>query len=212
MISHQPRKQRKLLQTAPLHQRRKWMSAHLAENLLLKYDRRGIPVVKGDTVKVMRGNFKGHENKVSHVNIKKGTVEIEGVTIVKADGKKIAKHIHASSLMITKLNLTDKWRRNILEKKLSEEAKREVEDEAEEQVKEQELERQKIEEAKKAAEQPPLAPPAEEQPVEEQQIEEEKTEETPVEEKASDASTKPLNQNIKQEKDEKKSEEKEGAT
>src|SRR4030042_6659398 len=116
MKSTMPRKQRKELFNAPLHKKRKWVASHLEENLLLKYDRRSIPVIKGDTVKVMRGSFKGHEDKISHVNVKDQYVEIEGVTMVKAKGQKIAKPIHASNLLITKLNLTDTWRRKKLEK------------------------------------------------------------------------------------------------
>jgi large subunit ribosomal protein L24 len=137
------RKQRKAKFTAPLHHRRKGLSAHLEESLLLKYDKRSIPVVKGDTVKVMRGSFSGHVDKVAMVDIKKEHVEIEGVTTVKADGKKIGKLIHASNLLITKLNLTDPWRREKLERKLPEETRKEIEKEAEEQLKELE---QKVEE------------------------------------------------------------------
>ena len=135
MKSIKARKQRKEYFKAPLHKKRKWMSAHLEENLLLKYDLRNIPLVKGDTVKVMRGSFKGHEDKISHVNVRRRHVEVEGVVMTKADGKKIAKPIHASNLLITKLNLTDKWRREKLEKDLSEDIKKDIEKEAKEQIK-----------------------------------------------------------------------------
>jgi len=145
MISSKPGKQRKRMFNAPLHKKRKWIAAHLEENLLLKYDRRAVPVVKGDTVRVMRGSFRGHEDKVARVNVKKGYLEIEGITMIKADGNKIAKPIHPSNVMITKLNLTDKWRRKKLEKGLSEEAKKEIEKEAEEQIKEVEEERKRLE-------------------------------------------------------------------
>ena len=158
MKSIKSRKQRKELFNAPLHKRRKWISAHLEENLLLKYDKRGIPVIKGDTVRVMRGSFKGHEDKVVHVNIRRRQVEIEGMTMTKADNKKIAKPIHASNLMITKLNLTDKWRRSKLESDLSEETKKEIEKEAKEQIKEVvEEEKRKAEEM----EEPPVKEPEE---------------------------------------------------
>ena len=138
MTTNQPRKQRKLLYNAPQHKKRKWSASHLSESLLLKYDKRSAPVVKGDTVKVMRGGFKGHENKISAIHVSKMTVEVEGVTTTKADGTKIPKPIHASNLLITKLNLTDSWRRENLEKGLSETVKKEIEKEAETQIKEQE--------------------------------------------------------------------------
>jgi len=149
MISIKPRKQRRELFNAPLHKKRKWVGAHLEENLLLKYDKRAVTVVKGDTVKVMRGSFRGHEDKIVKVNIKKQSIEIEGITMSKADGNKIAKPIHPSNVMITKLNLTDKWRRQKLERGLSEDTKKEIEVEAEKQIKESEEEaRIKEEEAK----------------------------------------------------------------
>ena len=140
MKSIQPRKQRKMLFNAPLHKKRAGIASHLAENLLLKYDRRSLPVIKGDTVKVMRGSFKGHEDKVAQVHVRKQVIEVEGITTVKADGTKIAKPIHASNVLITKLNLTDKWRRKKLEGGLSEETRKEIEKEAEEQIKELEEE------------------------------------------------------------------------
>lgn len=152
MKSIKARKQRKELFNAPLHKKRKWISAHLGENLLLKYDRRAIPVIKGDTVKVMRGSFKGHEDKVAGVNVSKRYVEIEGLTMTKADGKKIAKPLHASNLLITKLDLTDMWRRRKLERGLSEETKKEIEEEAEEQIREIEEEQKRKEEEKEIEE------------------------------------------------------------
>jgi len=145
MKSIKPRKQRKRQFKAPLHRKRKSMASHLAENLLLKYDHRSTPIIEGDTVKVMRGSFRGHEDKVARVDIRQQIVEVEGITTVKADGTKIAKPVHSSNLLITKLNLTDKWRRKKLERGLSEETKEEIEKEAEEQIRE-------IEEKEKAAE------------------------------------------------------------
>lgn len=109
--SIQPRKQRKVWYNAPLHTRRKQIASHLAENLILRYNRRALPVVKGDVVKVMRGAFRGHEDKIASVDLKLRKVTVEGVTITKADGKKKAKPVDPSNLLITKLNLTDKLRR-----------------------------------------------------------------------------------------------------
>jgi large subunit ribosomal protein L24 len=156
MESIKPGKQRKELYNAPLHKRRKWLSSHLEENLLLKYDKRAVTVVKGDTVKVMRGSFKGHEDKVAKINVNKRSIEIEGITMSKADGNKIAKPIHPSNVLITKLNLTDKWRRKKLERGLSEETRKEIEKEAEAQIKEEEKikeeEAKALEEAKESEE------------------------------------------------------------
>ena len=135
-----------MLYTAPLHKRRKWIAAHLAEDLILRYRRRSLPVIKGDTVKVMRGDYKGHVGKVRSVDTKKGRLEIEGVVITKVDGKKVPRPVHASNVVITKLNLTDPWRRKKLEEGLPEEVRKEIEKEAEEQIKEIEEEERKAEE------------------------------------------------------------------
>ncbi|RLF29073.1 MAG: 50S ribosomal protein L24 [Thermoplasmata archaeon] len=186
MKSTKPRKQRKNLFNAPLHKKRKWLAAHLAENLLLKYDRRSIPVIKGDTVKIMRGSFRGHEEKIARVNVKKGYVEVEGVTMIKADGKKIAKPIHPSNLLITKLNLTDRWRRMKLEKGLPEEVKQEIEKEAEEQIKtmeKEEIEKETVEEGEVGEKQDAAA-----------LSDKEKAEEKPIEEKTEVTKTKTTEQ------------------
>jgi len=185
MKSIQPRKQRKEFYNAPLHVKRKRLASHLAENLLLKYDKRSIPVIKGDTVKVMRGSYKGHEDKIAHVHVKKGTVEIEGLTMVKADGKKIAKPINPSNVLIIKLNLTDKWRRKKLERGLTEDVRKEIEAEAKDQIKEIEVEKKKQEELTKEIEEP-IEEELEESPIEESKPEEtskpKKTIEKPKEE------------------------------
>jgi large subunit ribosomal protein L24 len=143
-MSKQPRKQRKRFYNAPLHLKRKFLSAHLANDIIVRYKRRSIPVVKGDMVKIMRGDFAGQTGKVRKVNVKEGTVEIEGITITKADGKKVSRPIHASNLLITKLNLADPWRRRKIGEKLSEEEKMMIEKEAEEA-------KEKIEEVKEEA-------------------------------------------------------------
>ena len=200
MKSIKSRKQRKELFNAPLHKRRKWISAHLEENLLLKYDTRGVPVIKGDTVRVMRGSFKGHEDKVAHVNIRRRQVEIEGMTMTKADNKKIAKPIHASNLMITKLNLTDKWRRSKLESNLSEETKKEIEKEAKEQIKEvKEEEKRKAEEM----EEPPVKEPEEPAEKIEETVKKTTEPEKPVEKKTT-PKAKPKKDEVKKPKVEKK--------
>ncbi|PNX48916.1 MAG: 50S ribosomal protein L24 [Thermoplasmata archaeon M11B2D] len=212
MTSIKPRKQRYMLYNAPLHKKRKWISSHLAENLLLKYDRRSLPVVKGDTVKIMRGSFRGHEDKIVKVNVRDQTVEIEGVTITTAKGTKIAKPIHASTVLITKLNVTDKWRRQKLQSGLSETAKKEIEKEAEEQLKvmEEEKEAAKVEEKLKEEATEPSPEEAIQETGEEEPIEpEEETIEEPLEKKTEEPAKKkptakksPSKKTVKKEKEE----------
>ncbi|MHC1584875.1 MAG: 50S ribosomal protein L24 [Candidatus Syntropharchaeia archaeon] len=112
--SKKPRKQRKFRYQAPLHIRRKMMSALLSKELREKYGKRNIPIRTGDTVKVMRGQHKGHEGKVRSVNLKTGRITVEGVTVAKADLSEVPRPIHPSNVMITKLELKDRLREEIL--------------------------------------------------------------------------------------------------
>ena len=122
--SKQPRKQRKYVYNAPLHVRRKFVSAHLSEELRKKYGRRSFPVRKGDEVEVMRGEFKGKRGKVSKVDLKKLKVYIEGITRKKVDGTEVQVPFNASNLKIIDLNLEDKERVKALTKGKEKEKKK----------------------------------------------------------------------------------------
>ena len=67
-MSKQPRKQRKALYTAPLHKRHNSMSVHLSDDLKEEFNRRSFPVRKGDSVEIVRGDFRGTEGKVEGVD------------------------------------------------------------------------------------------------------------------------------------------------
>lgn len=144
--SIQPRKQRKAQANAPAHLRHKALNAHLAESLLVKYNRRSFPLVKGDTVKVLRGIFHGHEEKVASVDIRLGKVTVEGVTATKADGTKTARTIDPSNLVITRLNLTDPKRRGRLTRtsRIDEAARARIQAELEQEAKAQKAEIEKF--------------------------------------------------------------------
>jgi large subunit ribosomal protein L24 len=116
-MSTQPRKQRKFIYKAPLHIRHKLMSVTLAEELREQYNRRSLPVKKGDTVKVMRGDFKDHEGKIEKVDLKNYRVMIEGMSVQKPDGNKVYHPVHPSNLMIIELDMEDDERNDIVERK-----------------------------------------------------------------------------------------------
>jgi large subunit ribosomal protein L24 len=117
--SIQARKQRKAQYNAPLHTKSRMVASHLSEELMKEYKRRSARVVKGDTVKVVRGDADvvGVEGKVTSIDLNTGRVIIEGVTIAKADGTMEARAVHASNLVITKLETKDAWRKDRLQKK-----------------------------------------------------------------------------------------------
>jgi large subunit ribosomal protein L24 len=72
-------------------------------------------VIKGDAVKVMRGEYTGIEGKVEKVNTERGTLAIEGVQREKIRGGNVKVQIHASNVTILSLNLQDKYRQTKLQ-------------------------------------------------------------------------------------------------
>ncbi|MBE6512774.1 50S ribosomal protein L24 [Methanobrevibacter sp.] len=114
-MSIQPRKQRKALYTAPLHIRRKIMSANLSKDLRADIGKRSLPIRVGDKVQVVRGDFKGHEGKVESIDAKRYKVTVEGVTLSKPDGNAVLLPIHPSNLMIIEADLKDERRLNMEE-------------------------------------------------------------------------------------------------
>ena len=117
MMSKQPRKQRKFIYNAPLHIRHKLMSVTLSQDLREEYDRRSLPVKKGDTVQIMRGDFKDHEGKVEKVDLRNYRVLVDGATVEKVDGTNIYFPIHPSNLRIVEMDLSDDKRNEIIERK-----------------------------------------------------------------------------------------------
>jgi large subunit ribosomal protein L26e len=75
-----------------------------------------MPVRKDDEVKVLRGQFKGKEGKVTEVYRKKYVIHVERCTRDKANGQTINVGLNASNVEITKLKM-DKSRKAILDRK-----------------------------------------------------------------------------------------------
>lgn len=105
------------MHTAPLHLKRKILSSHLSKELREKYKRRAMPVRKGDEVQVMSGKLKGKTGKIARVNFKKYRVYLEGVTRKRTVGTEAQISLSPSKLKIISLNLDDKKRQKIIERK-----------------------------------------------------------------------------------------------
>ncbi len=127
MKTIQPRKQHKMLHEAPSHVRSKLFSAPLSSTLKNTHKVSSIPVRTGDTVRIMRGDKKGVEGKVTRVDRSKYRLFVEGITREKVDGTAIQVPIHPSKVMITNLNLDDKWRRESLKVEAPKEAEKPAE-------------------------------------------------------------------------------------
>ncbi|MEM2141584.1 MAG: 50S ribosomal protein L24 [Nitrososphaera sp.] len=94
----------------PKHQLDKMVGSTLSDSLRQQYGRRSARVIKGDSVRVMRGEYKGVEGKVDRVNVKFGTLIIEGIQHEKVKGGQVKVPIHASKVMITSVKTDDKLR------------------------------------------------------------------------------------------------------
>jgi large subunit ribosomal protein L24 len=114
MKTIQPRKQHKMLYQAPLHIRHKHFSAPLAPTLKTAHKINSIPVRTGDTVRIIRGDRKGMDGKVTKIDREKYRLFVEGVNREKVDGSAVQVPIHPSKVMVTNLHLEDKLRRENL--------------------------------------------------------------------------------------------------
>ena len=95
---------------AKKHRLDKMVGARLADGLRQQYGRRSARVVEGDSVRVMRGEYKGVEGKVERIHVKFGTLVIEGIQHEKVKGGQVKVPIHASKVMITSAKADDKLR------------------------------------------------------------------------------------------------------
>ena len=100
----------RMLFQATLQTRSKQMGSALSKDLQKKYGKKSARVVDGDSVTILRGEFKGVDGKISKISTQKTSVAIDGVKKEKTKGDKFDVYIHTSNLIITSLNNSDKWR------------------------------------------------------------------------------------------------------
>ncbi|AFS82693.1 50S ribosomal protein L24 [Candidatus Nitrosopumilus sediminis] len=106
-----------MIYQATFQTKNKQLGSALSKDLRKKYGKRSVRVVEGDSVTILRGEFKGVDGKVSNVSTEKSSVAIEGVKKEKTKGDKFDVYIHTSNLVVTSLNSEDKWRISKLEGK-----------------------------------------------------------------------------------------------
>jgi len=92
------------------HKREKLLGANLSENLRKQHNKTSMRVIKGDTVRILRGEYVGVEGKVEKVNTERSTLSIEGVQREKIRGGKVKVQIHASNAQIISVNTDDEYR------------------------------------------------------------------------------------------------------
>ncbi|MCG3217771.1 MAG: 50S ribosomal protein L24 [Candidatus Heimdallarchaeota archaeon] len=115
--STKPKKQRKRHFNAPLHTRHKKMATLLDRSLREKYGFRNIPINVNDTVKIVRGQYKGITGRILRINRTKYKVHVEGAVRNKVDGSQLPYPISPSNIIITKLNEKDRKRVEVINRK-----------------------------------------------------------------------------------------------
>ena len=111
---HSPRRQRKAVYTARPFERRRRMTVPLSKDLRGRFHARSMPLRKGDTVRVLSGSFVGREERVAKVDRRGYSVILDNVTLKTGEDKLKPLPIRTSHLVITRLNLSDPWRRRVL--------------------------------------------------------------------------------------------------
>ena len=95
----------------------KQLSCALSKELRKKYGKRSVRILKGDTAKIIRGEFAGVDGKVTKISIPDRGVNIEGVKKEKLKGDKFDVYVRTANIVVTALDTEDKWRINKLEGK-----------------------------------------------------------------------------------------------
>ena len=136
MSTRKPNKQRKAVAKAPLHIKRKRVRARCIDPAYPTI--RNITVRVGDRVQVHRGDWgnpgsdkdeggkrlgaargkSGVEAGVIGIDSKKGKVFVEGVSQPKSDGKEEGISVHASNLVVIKVDESDPIRIKKLESRI----------------------------------------------------------------------------------------------
>ena len=99
------------------HTKGRQLGAHLSEDLRKKYGKRSVRVTEGDSVKILRGEYRSVDGKVNKVSTEKNSVAIEGIKKEQTRGEKYDVYIHTSNLVVTSLNTGDGWRTAKIEKR-----------------------------------------------------------------------------------------------
>lgn len=97
-----PDTERKKRYHAKLHKKRDFLHVHIAKELRksMKSKKRSVLARKGDSVKVMRGSFKGKNGKISSINTLRCKIFIEGFNRKTLRGKEVPVPFEPSNLLL----------------------------------------------------------------------------------------------------------------
>ena len=100
----------RMIYQATFQTRSKQLGSPLSKDLQKKYSKKSTRAVEGDTITILRGEFKGVSGKITKISKEKTSVTVEGVKKEKTKGDKFDVYIHTSNVVVTALNTSDKWR------------------------------------------------------------------------------------------------------
>ena len=120
---------------APYAVRSKQVSGPLSKELRKKYGKRSIRLSIDDSVRIIRGEYKGIDGKITKISIAKGGIAIEGIKKEKLKGEKIDVYIPSSNILITSLNTDDHWRKSKLQGKKPKSTPKEIKPEKTKEIK-----------------------------------------------------------------------------
>jgi large subunit ribosomal protein L24 len=107
----------RLIGVIPKHLTERRLRSPLSRALREKFGRRNLRVIAGDTIKVIRGEYSGIEGKVEKVNMKRGSLAIEGIQREKVRGGNVKVEINSTNVVITDLDLGDKNRQSLIQRR-----------------------------------------------------------------------------------------------
>lgn len=116
--SKKPKKQRKFQFNPPRHETHKLLSSNLSTSLRESKGFRSLPLRKGDTVVITRGDMRGKSGKIMRIDLSKQRVFVDKVVKRKTDNTEIPFPIHASNLTITKLVEKDRKRLELINRRI----------------------------------------------------------------------------------------------
>ncbi|OLS28543.1 MAG: 50S ribosomal protein L24P [Candidatus Heimdallarchaeota archaeon LC_2] len=119
--SKKPKKQRLFQFNPPRHETHKLLSANLSISLRETKGFRSLPLRKGDTVTITRGDMKGKSGKVMKVDLSKQRVYVDKIVKRKTDNTEIPFPIHASNLVITNIIEKDRKRLELINRRIKKE-------------------------------------------------------------------------------------------
>jgi len=116
--SKSPRKQRCFQRESPQHVHRRMLKCRLDDLLREEYGFRSLVAKKGDLVRIMRGQFRDTEGKVTSVDYRAVRIYVDAASTTKSDGKEARVPVSPSNVMLVKLELNDE-RKRYLERKIA---------------------------------------------------------------------------------------------